>query len=214
EELVSMVSSNAESAKSANGLTGDARDLTKKGEENIHLLMKAMTDIQDSSKKVSEIVAIIDDIAFQTNLLALNASVEAARAGDHGKGFAVVADAVRSLALKSAEAANDIKKLIQESVEKSTGGGQIAQASAASFEEVSKSIQKLTFIVGEISTASEEQSLGLKQISSAMNQLDQVTQANATAAEESAHASEDLNTNAVDLSEVVKEMKVLIKGAS
>lgn len=214
EELVSMVSRNAESAKSANGLTEDARDLTKKGEENIHHLMKAMTDIQESSRKVSDIVAIIDDIAFQTNLLALNASVEAARAGDHGKGFAVVADAVRSLALKSAEAANDIKKLIQESVEKSTGGGQIAQASVVSFEEVSNSIQKLTFIVGEISTASEEQSLGLKQISSAMNQLDQVTQANATAAQESAHASEELNANAVDLSEVVKEMKILIKGAS
>lgn len=212
EELVSMVSRNAENSKAANTLTGQTRDLTVQGGSQIQSLLKAMSEIQASSKKVSEIVTVMDDIAFQTNLLALNASVEAARAGEHGRGFAVVADAVRSLALKSAESARDISKLIQESVERTTDGTKLVDTSVASFDEITGAIEKLTFIVSEIATASEEQSIGMKQISLSMNQLDQVTQTNATAAEKSANASQDLSSNAEELSGIVTELKVLIRG--
>ncbi|WP_220128753.1 methyl-accepting chemotaxis protein [Bdellovibrio sp. KM01] len=213
EELVSMVSRNAQSAQSANKLTAEASALTSKGSGQIGGLMAAMVEIEQSSKKMSEIISVIDDIAFQTNLLSLNASVEAARAGEHGKGFAVVADAVRSLAHKSAESAGNISKIISEIVKKISDGNRIAESNAKSFGEITQAIKELNVIVGEIAKASDEQSLGLKQISIAMNQFDQTTQNNASAAEEAAQASQDLSKNAEELSRVVSDLKILIKGS-
>lgn len=212
EELVSMVSRNADGARNAQSLTQQAQKLTEAGEQQSQALLQAMARVQESSKKVAEIVTVIDDIAFQTNLLALNASVEAARAGDHGKGFAVVADAVRSLAQKSAESAKDIGKLIGESSVEVDEGNKVALTSAKAFEDIKGGILKLTHLVNEIAVASAEQSEGLKSISMAMGQFDQTSQSNAASAEEAAAVSENLSANASELSEIVADLKGLING--
>lgn len=212
EELVSMVTRNAEGARNAQGLTQEAQKLTEAGEQQSQALLQAMARVQESSKKVAEIVTVIDDIAFQTNLLALNASVEAARAGDHGKGFAVVADAVRSLAQKSAESAKDIGKLIGESSTEVDEGNKVAMTSAKAFEDIKGGIMKLTYLVNEIAVASAEQSEGLKNISQAMGQFDQTSQSNAASAEEAAAVSENLSANANELSGIVSDLKGLING--
>lgn len=171
-----------------------------------------MNDISKSSKKIEEIIAVIDDIAFQTNLLALNASVEAARAGEHGKGFAVVADAVRSLAQRSAIAAKDITGLIKESVEKIERGTLKSAKSGEMLQSIVQSVKKVSDLNNEISVASEEQSTGIAQIGKAMNQLDQSVQTNAASSEEIAGTADEINNQAQIMKNVVDELNVVVYG--
>jgi len=212
EELTSMVKVNADHAKEAAKLSETTRAIASKGEEEIRSLVTSMTEISKDSKKIEEIITVIDDIAFQTNLLALNAAVEAARAGEQGKGFAVVAEAVRNLAQRSASAAKDITELIKGSVEKIERGSQQAGQSGEVLAEIVSSVKKVSEINAEISAASEEQSNGIMQIGKAMNQLDQVTQVNAATSEEAAAAAQELSAQATQLTQVVDLLAVTIKG--
>lgn len=208
EEITSMVKQNTENAQQAAVLSGDSAKLAKTGEEKIEELIRTMTSIESSSKKMEEIIGIIDDIAFQTNLLALNASVEAARAGEHGKGFAVVAEAVRSLAQRSASAAKDINSLITTSV------GQVKQGTIAGREngevlrKISGSIDKVASLNQEIAHASQQQSSGILQIGSAINQLDQLIQKNASQAQEVVATASEIN----DQSAVMKSTVQILSG--
>jgi methyl-accepting chemotaxis protein len=213
EELSSMVKLNTSNAQEANNLSRTSRESAEKGAHEIEQLITAMTAIADGSKKIEEIIHVIDDIAFQTNLLALNAAVEAARAGEQGKGFAVVAEAVRALAQKSAESAKGINSLIKENVEKSERGAVIAGNSGAVLKQILTSVKKVADLNGEISAGSNEQSTGLEQISKAMNQLDQATQGNAASSEEVAASSEEMSAQANTLSSLVGELRVLVHGA-
>lgn len=190
EELTSMVKLNAGNAQQASQLAQHSQSSAVKGDQEIETLIGAMGEINQSSKRIEDIINVIDDIAFQTNLLALNAAVEAARAGEQGKGFAVVAEAVRSLAQRSAQAAKEISVLINESVTQVEKGTQVADRSGASLKEIVNSVKKVTELNSEIATASSEQSEGIAQISKAMNQLDQATQSNAASAEEAAASAE------------------------
>lgn len=190
EELTSMVKLNAGNAQQASALAQQSQSSAFKGEQEIETLIAAMAEINQSSKRIEDIINVIDDIAFQTNLLALNAAVEAARAGEQGKGFAVVAEAVRSLAQRSAQAAKEISTLIHESVNSVEKGAAVADRSGSSLKEIVSSVKKVTELNSEIATASGEQSEGIAQISRAMNQLDQATQSNAASAEEAAASSE------------------------
>jgi methyl-accepting chemotaxis protein len=212
EELTSMVKVNSGHAKEANSLSKKSKDSAEKGEQEIHRLISAMNDMADGSKKIENIIAVIDDIAFQTNLLALNAAVEAARAGEQGKGFAVVADAVRTLAQRSASAAKDISNLIKENVDRSLNGASIAEQSGAVLSEIVSNVKKVSDLNNEISSASEEQSRGLEQISQAMNQLDRATQDNAAASEEVAAASEEMASQASQLMSMVLDLQKVITG--
>jgi methyl-accepting chemotaxis protein len=214
EELTAMVKLNSDNARQAAELSVQTRDVALKGENQIQNLIKSIEVISSDSKKIAEITSVIDDIAFQTNLLALNASVEAARAGEQGKGFAVVADAVRSLAQRSAQSAKDISSLISSSVERIDNGAVQAQQSGEVLAEIVTSVKKVSELNSEISAASQEQSNGILQIGKAMNQLDQITQANAAASEESASASEELSAqagvlrgNVVSLVQIVGQSK-------
>ncbi len=214
EELTAMVKLNSDNARQAAELSSQTRDVALKGENQIQNLIKSIEVISSDSKKIADITSVIDDIAFQTNLLALNASVEAARAGEQGKGFAVVADAVRSLAQRSAQSAKDISALISSSVERIGNGAVQAQQSGEVLAEIVTSVKKVSELNSEISAASQEQSNGILQIGKAMNQLDQITQANAAASEESASASEELSAqagvlrgNVVSLVQIVGESK-------
>jgi methyl-accepting chemotaxis protein len=190
EELTSMVKLNAGNAQQASQLARVSQDSAVKGDKEIETLITAMSEINQSSKKIEDIINVIDDIAFQTNLLALNAAVEAARAGEQGKGFAVVAEAVRTLAQRSAQAAKEISVLIRDSVSQVEKGTQVADRSGGSLKEIVNSVKKVTDLNSEIATASSEQSEGIAQISKAMNQLDQATQSNAASAEEAAASAE------------------------
>jgi methyl-accepting chemotaxis protein len=212
EELTSMVGRNADSAREAAGLSQGAREAAKKGEVEIRELITAINEISTSSKKIEEIINVIDDIAFQTNLLALNAAVEAARAGDQGKGFAVVADAVRNLAQRSAAAAKDITALIKDSVGKVDRGSSLASNSERALGAIVASVQKMAEINGEIASASSEQASGISQISKAMNQLDQTTQQNAAASEESAASAEQMALQASSLQRLVQDLTAVIHG--
>lgn len=212
EELSSMVRLNTSSAQQANSLSQKSRESAENGDVEISKLISAMADIAKGSKKIEEIINVIDDIAFQTNLLALNASVEAARAGEQGKGFAVVAEAVRSLAQRSAVAAKDISTLIKENVEKSEQGSQIADSSSAVLKEILLSVKKVADLNGEIATGSAEQAHGLEQISKAMNQLDQATQGNAASSEEVAASSDSMAQQGQVLASLVKELSELVHG--
>lgn len=212
EELSSMVRLNTSSAQQANSLSQKSRESAENGDVEISKLIHAMSDIAQGSKKIEEIINVIDDIAFQTNLLALNASVEAARAGEQGKGFAVVAEAVRSLAQRSAVAAKDISTLIKDNVEKSEQGSKIADASSAVLKEILTSVKKVADLNGEIATGSQEQAHGLEQISKAMNQLDQATQGNAASSEEVAASSEEMAHHGHTLSALVKDLSDLVNG--
>ena len=173
-----------------------------------------MTDISKSSKKIEEIINVIDDIAFQTNLLALNAAVEAARAGEQGKGFAVVAEAVRNLAQRSSAAAKDITVLIKESVEKIGHGSKIADQSGTVLKNIVGSVKKVSDLNNEIASASAEQSNGISQISKAMNELDNATQQNAASSEETAASSEEMSAQAIELQVLVEELSQVIDGSS
>jgi methyl-accepting chemotaxis protein len=210
EELTSMVKLNADNASQANSLSQNSQDSAVKGDTDIQNLIRAMNDIHSSSRKIEEIISVIDDIAFQTNLLALNASVEAARAGEQGKGFAVVAEAVRALAQRSSQAAKEISTLIKDSVSQVEAGTQIADQSGESLKKIVDSVQKVTSLNSEIAHASSEQSAGIAQISKAMNQLDQATQANAASAEEAAASSEVMYRQSKVLGDQVEALQKIV----
>jgi methyl-accepting chemotaxis protein len=171
-------------------------------------VVDTMKGINDSSRKIVDIISVIDSIAFQTNILALNAAVEAARAGEQGRGFAVVASEVRSLAQRSAEAAKEIKALISDSVERVEQGTSLVDQAGATMQAVVTSIRRVTDIMGEISAASTEQSAGVTQVGEAVSQMDQVTQQNAALVEESAAAAESLKVQAVQLVNAVAVFKL------
>jgi methyl-accepting chemotaxis protein len=208
EELSATVRQNADSAQQANQLAQSASDVAKSGGQVVGEVVTTMRGIEDSSKRISDIIATIDGIAFQTNILALNAAVEAARAGEQGRGFAVVAGEVRSLAQRSAEAAKEIKSLINDSVERVQSGTQLVDRAGQTMQDIVNSVQRVADIVGEISSASVEQSAGIAQVGEAVTQLDRATQQNAALVEESAAASESLKHQAVRLLESVASFKL------
>jgi methyl-accepting chemotaxis protein len=199
EQLVSTVKQNADNARQADQLAQSASAVAIKGGEVVAQVVETMKGINESSKKISDIISAIDGIAFQTNILALNAAVEAARAGEQGRGFAVVASEVRSLAGRSAEAAKEIKYLINASVERVEQGSQLVDQAGATMTEVVGSIRRVTDMMGEISAANAEQSQGVAQIGEAVTQMDTVTQQNAALVEEMAAAATSLQYQAQDL---------------
>jgi len=203
EELGSTVRQNADSASSANQLAQSASTIASEGGRVVEEVVTTMKDINESSRKISDIIQVIDGIAFQTNILALNAAVEAARAGEQGRGFAVVAGEVRALAGRSAEAAKEIKTLINASVEKVEFGSNLVDQAGATMAEVVTSIKRVTDIMAEISAASREQSLGVSQVGEAVGQLDQTTQQNAALVEEMAAAAGSLKGQAHELVQAV-----------
>lgn len=212
EEMTSMIQMNTDNAKQAASLSVTSRDAAERGEREIKTLVVSMQEISKSSKKIEEIIDVIDDIAFQTNLLALNASVEAARAGEHGKGFAVVADAVRTLAHRSATAAKEIAGLIKRSVEQIEGGTKTADKSGVVMNEIVTSVKKVSDLSNEISTASSEQSTGIQQISKAMNQLDQGAQQNAASSEEIAASAKEIENQTNSMQEHMGDLNFVILG--
>ncbi|MFY3136140.1 methyl-accepting chemotaxis protein [Achromobacter xylosoxidans] len=208
EELASTVKQNADNARQANQLAASASDVAERGGAAVAEVVNTMQGISASSRKISEIVSVIDGIAFQTNILALNAAVEAARAGEQGKGFAVVAGEVRSLAQRSAQAAKEIKGLIEDSVSKVGAGSQQVERAGATMQEIVASVKRVTDIMGEISAASEEQSSGIDQVNRAVSQMDEVTQQNAALVEEAAAAAGSLQEQAQRLAEAVAVFKI------
>ena len=214
EEMSSMVKMNSSNAGQAASLSISSRDAAEEGQREIHSLIESMHDISKSSKKIEEIISVIDDIAFQTNLLALNASVEAARAGEQGKGFAVVAEAVRTLAQRSAVAAKDIASLIKESVDQVEKGSTVADRSGEVLNNIVNSVKKVSDLNSEISAASSEQTTGIQQISKAMNQLDESTQSNAASSEEIAASSEEISAQAMQMRKLTMELNQVIFGAA
>nr|WP_315463406.1 methyl-accepting chemotaxis protein [uncultured Rhodoferax sp.] len=203
EQLSTTVQNNAESAITANTLARTASDVAVQGGEVVSQVVDTMKAINHSSRQISDIIGVIDSIAFQTNILALNAAVEAARAGEQGRGFAVVASEVRSLAGRSAEAAREIKTLINASVERVEEGTQLVDKAGLTMSEVVTAIQRVTDIMGNISTASHEQAAGVAQVGSAVSQMDQATQQNAALVEEMAASAHNLKTQAQQLVEGV-----------
>ena len=203
EELSSTVKQNADNARQANQLAQSASSVAVQGGEVVGQVVQTMRGISDSSKRIADIINVIDGIAFQTNILALNAAVEAARAGEQGRGFAVVASEVRSLAGRSAEAAKEIKLLISESVSRVDQGTTLVDQAGATMQEVVSSIRRVTDIMGEISAASSEQSAGVSQVGEAVTQMDQATQQNAALVEQMAAAAASLRSQAQDLVQVV-----------
>jgi methyl-accepting chemotaxis protein len=208
EQLGSTVKANADSARQANQLALSASSVAIQGGEVVGQVVETMKGINNSSKKIADIISVIDGIAFQTNILALNAAVEAARAGEQGRGFAVVASEVRSLAQRSAEAAKEIKSLITASVERVEQGTLLVDRAGSTMSEVVGSIKRVTDIMGEISAASIEQSAGVSQVGEAVSQMDQVTQQNAALVEESAAAAESLKSQAQQLVQAVAVFKL------
>jgi methyl-accepting chemotaxis protein len=203
EQLTGNVAQSADAARQANQLATSAADVAHRGGEVVAKVVATMDDIHASSRKIADIIGVIDGIAFQTNILALNAAVEAARAGDQGRGFAVVAGEVRSLAQRSAEAAREITGLIGTSVAKVGTGSRLVQEAGSTMTEIVASVQRVSDIIGEITAATAEQSSGIGQINGAIAQLDQMTQQNAALVEESAAAAESLKEQAERLSQVV-----------
>jgi methyl-accepting chemotaxis protein len=203
EQLTGTVRQSADAARTANQLASSAAAVAAKGGTVVSQVVATMNEINASSKKIADIIGVIDGIAFQTNILALNAAVEAARAGEQGRGFAVVAAEVRSLAQRSAEAAKEIKGLIGHSVEKVASGSRLVDDAGATMSEIVASVQRVSDIVGEISAAAGEQSEGIGQVNTAVTQLDQMTQQNAALVEESAAAAESLKEQAARLAQVV-----------
>jgi methyl-accepting chemotaxis protein len=212
EELTSMTKRNADNADTAKSLAADTRRAADTGAADMQQMSTAMTDLQRASASVAKIVKTIDEIAFQTNILALNAAVEAARAGEAGAGFAVVAEEVRNLAQRSATAAKESSSTIEEAVGMSERGVALSTKVVAGFSEILTKARKVDEIVAEIATASREQNEGIRQINTAVSQMDKVTQTNASGAEESAAAAEELNAQAATLKGCVDELQTLVKG--
>ena len=208
EELTSTVKQNAENAKQANQLASTASTVAEKGGAVVHEVVGTMSAINDSSRKIVDIISVIDGIAFQTNILALNAAVEAARAGEQGRGFAVVAAEVRNLAQRSAAAAKEIKTLIDDSVTKVEVGTRLVDDAGKTMEEIVNAVKRVTDIMSEISAASSEQSKGIEQVNQAITQMDEVTQQNAALVEEAAAAAESLEEEAQNLSRSVSVFKL------
>jgi methyl-accepting chemotaxis protein len=208
EELGTTVRHNADNARQANELAQSAASVAVKGGDVMGKVVETMKGINDSSRKIADIITVIDAIAFQTNILALNAAVEAARAGEQGRGFAVVAGEVRSLAQRSAEAAREIKTLITASVERVDQGSTLVNLAGKTMEEIVASIGRVSGIVGEISAASSEQSTGVGQVSQAVQQMDEATQRNAALVEQSAAAAENLKQQAQQLVQAVAVFRI------
>ena len=208
EELTSTVRQNADNARQANQLALSAAEVASKGGAVVAQVVDTMTSINDSSKKIVDIIGVIDGIAFQTNILALNAAVEAARAGEQGRGFAVVATEVRNLAQRSAGAAKEIKELIGDSVTKVNAGAKLVDQAGVTMTEIVASVRRVTDIMGEISSASNEQMSGIEQINEAIAQMDQVTQQNAALVEQASAAAATMQEQTEHLSNVVDVFKI------
>ena len=203
EEMTATVKTNAETAQTASDSAVSASEAAKKGGMVIRQVVETMDGITTASKKISDIISVIDGIAFQTNILALNAAVEAARAGEQGRGFAVVASEVRSLAQRSADAAKEIKTLIGNSTDKVESGSKLVSDAGEAMTDIVAQVQRVTELIHQISSATREQSSGIAQVNIAVNQLDQMTQQNAALVEESAAAAESLKTQATTLNEAI-----------
>ncbi|HEX8615437.1 MAG TPA: methyl-accepting chemotaxis protein [Telluria sp.] len=203
EELTSTVRQNADNARQANALALSASEVAVKGGAVVSQVVDTMASINESSKKIVDIIGVIDSIAFQTNILALNAAVEAARAGEQGRGFAVVASEVRNLAQRSAAAAQEIKTLIGNSVERVDAGARLVDEAGSTMQEIVSSVKRVTDIMAEISLASQEQTAGIEQVNQAIGQMDQATQQNAALVEQAAAAASSLNDEAASLTQVV-----------
>jgi len=208
EQLSGTVRNSAETARQAAQLARSASEVAVKGGDVVGKVVSTMDEITASSKKIADIIGVIDGIAFQTNILALNAAVEAARAGEQGRGFAVVAGEVRSLAQRSAEAAKEIKTLIGASVDRVETGARLVGDAGTTMEDIVVQVRKVADLIAEISSATVEQTSGIGQVSSAVNQLDQATQQNAALVEQSAAAADNLNQQAATLVEAVKVFKL------
>jgi len=208
EELTSTVKQNAENARQANKLAVTASDVAVKGGTVVGAVVGTMASISDSSKKIVDIISVIEGIAFQTNILALNAAVEAARAGEQGRGFAVVAGEVRNLAQRSAAAAKEIKTLIGDSVDKVDAGAKLVDQAGATMQEIVAAVKRVTDIMAEIATASSEQSEGIEQVNLAVTQMDEVTQQNAALVEQMAAASESLSAQTVIVGDAMAAFKL------
>ena len=212
EQFTSTIQQSASSAQQASSLAAGATGVARRGGDVVTQVVATMQDINHSSKKIADIIGVIDGIAFQTNILALNAAVEAARAGEQGRGFAVVASEVRSLAQRSAEAAKEIKQLINASVEKVETGSRLVSDAGTTMTDIVQSVQRVTDMIGEITAASSEQSAGVSQVNQSIGNLDQMTQQNAALVEESAAAAQSLREQADQLAQVVSRFKVNAAG--
>jgi methyl-accepting chemotaxis protein len=208
EQLTGTVKQSADSARQANQLASSAAEVAARGGQVVSQVVSTMDDINASSKKINDIIGVIDGIAFQTNILALNAAVEAARAGEQGRGFAVVASEVRSLAGRSADAAKEIKSLIGASVERVEHGTQLVDQAGTTMTEVVNSIKRVADIMAEINAATAEQAAGISQVGEAVSHMDQATQQNAALVEESAAAAESLKVQAQQLVSAVAVFKL------
>ncbi|MBJ7314150.1 methyl-accepting chemotaxis protein [Rugamonas sp. CCM 8940] len=208
EEMTSTVRQNADNARQANQLAISASDVATQAGRAVGQVVETMGAINESSKQISDIISVIDGIAFQTNILALNAAVEAARAGEQGRGFAVVASEVRNLAQRSASAAREIKELINTSAEKVAAGERLVEMTGSTMDKVVDSVRRVTDIVAEISSASQEQSSGIDQINDAIAEMDNMTQQNAALVEQAAAAAQSMNEQAAGLAQIVSVFKV------
>ena len=214
EEINSMARKNAANSESMSALVGQSQQMFTHANQELDEMILSMNEINQSSAKISKIIKVIDDIAFQTNILALNAAVEAARAGEAGMGFAVVAEEVRNLAQRSAQAASDTSSLIEESITKSNGGKQKVDRVAEAIRTITEDSGKIKTLVDEVTLGSSEQTRGLDQISKAINQMEQVTQSTAAAAEQGAAAAQELDTQSVSLKQAVAHLNAIIVGGS
>jgi methyl-accepting chemotaxis protein-1 (serine sensor receptor) len=214
EELTTVVRQNADNARQAGALAGEASEIAMKGGDVVGRVVDTMNEINGASRKVVDIIGVIEGIAFQTNILALNAAVEAARAGEQGRGFAVVAGEVRSLAQRSANAAKEIESLISESGQRVESGTRLVAEAGQTMGEIVQAVRRVTDIMNEISAASQEQTTGIEQVNQAVAQMDQVTQQNAALVEEAAAAAGALEEQAQKLKGVVSVFTLAADGGN